>query len=739
MPNKTKEKKQEKVNIEHGSVGTDIFNGYIEVDYHSYWSTITNRTDTIKKMINSDSTISQILDAMKNPILSASKYLEYSGNEQIDEFARKQLFEKLDIEADLLNILTYIEQGFSLFEIVYEIDGPFVFWKKISPRIQSSIEKWTIDGEEWFDGHPAGVTQQVNNTDDIKNKKVTTVTIPWNKLMLFTRNKTGNNFEGESVLRSIYKHWKYKDVMYKVAGIYGERYGAGLPVIKFKKGTGKQTIAEFKELVKNIKSNKQAYAVIEDGNTLEIVVPKGGNIQQFLTEFIAHQDKKIYDRVNAGFLNLTTGDGGSNALSKDQSSFFLRTLQREVNYICSVINRHLRILIDLNFSNVEKYPEFCIDDVGQISMDELVNSLSTAKRDGLLTWRYEDEKNLREKLKIADISEDEFEISKQNNPNQNKEALKKKSIKTESTNQEDLKPSERERVFMRNIIDFENYLESEKKNFIDIVEDAEKKLIKGITVIYQSSETKTIDGKKVLVNSEKNKEMVEKAFDFIDRITKQLREKMIDSPIQKRIFNNAQKKAIDDIKQDRKNVEKILIDLSKFQSFVNGYISNVEGVLLNEPRKIKEKIQVNYGGQVSIDLAIEQAGKIQFNRNILTLSTITYPRALYNSAQYDANVADGFTHYKPMVAKQKMKFVNPSGMTSKFVYTVDTAASFNKKAFKMTDGKTTDIFNGLNLHHGAFLFFFAITAEKLEQEKKIAKKQREEFLREIEKDLQDEE
>ena len=57
-----------------------------------------------------------------------------------------------------------------------------------------------------------------------------------------------------------------------------------------------------------------------------------------------------------------------------------------------------------------------------------------------------------------------------------------------------------------------------------------------------------------------------------------------------------------------------------------------------------------------------------------------------------------------------------------------TAAEINKRAAKATDNKTTEAVSGLNLHHGAFLYYFPIASEDLEEETAIAKEQRSKFI-----------
>jgi hypothetical protein len=68
-------------------------------------------------------------------------------------------------------------------------------WKEFAPRIPKSHYLWgSMTEKEWQDGHPVAITQQIVSTDE-KNNKVLNPVIPWNKVILFSYEREGNNFE----------------------------------------------------------------------------------------------------------------------------------------------------------------------------------------------------------------------------------------------------------------------------------------------------------------------------------------------------------------------------------------------------------------------------------------------------------------------------------------------------------------------------------------------------------------
>ena len=719
-----------------GKTGTNIFSGYIDVDYSTKWQNLRDRVDIINEMIGSDSTIGQILDAKKVPLLSAKYFLipadDSSEAMKVKDFVHENLFGRIDYQSHMIEALTHYDYGFSMFAINYSIENGKTFWKEFKFLEQKTIEEWGINQTDWVNGHPQGITQRTSNGDEVTDKKIPkSNAVTWDRLLRYTHSQKGNNFEGVSVLRRAYIHWYYKNLFYKIGGIFGDRYGAGVPTMKFKPGTNQKQKEEFIELVKNIRVNEQSYAVYEEGNELRIITPEGTGAQDFLMDFIKHQDKKIYDAASAGFLNLSSGDGGSNALSKDLSSFFTRGLQSDADYLLSIQKKLIQKLLYLNVIPLELTPRLIASDIGQLAIGEYIEAASKAKKFKLVTWTAQDEEKVRAQLKLDPLPEDvepDYDISNSSGDTMEEEDETKLSKK--KTLLQKIKVSEREKIFSRNISDYENFLESSWFEVEKILIASELKYQKGLELIYKSTDTILKDGQRKIDKTKKNRELEKTALKFIDAVTKSLKDKILMSPIQKKIFSITEKMSLQNLKDNEKEFleSEIQIDSGKFNSFIAGYISNISGILFNEPRRIKESAVLNFGSGVALVLALEQARKIKFNRNTAKLSVLAHPRGAYNGVLFDENEKNGFVFYKYMVPKSKIKTISPSGQTAKVLYMIDTASRINRRANKGTDGKNTSAINGLNLHHGSFLYFFPIASDEKEDEETTAREQRKEFL-----------
>lgn len=751
------------VSADYGSVGTSLFSGVLDVEFNS---DLTDQCgiEVFDRMRKGDGTVGGILEALKTPLISAKHFIKEGDKSEeqkrLAEFVRIALFEKLPYKKFFRESLTCFDFGFSLFEKIFTIDEHgFVWWKRFAPRVQSSLYKWEMQSNpKWLDGHPSGITQQLpGNTDDAR-KKDTQPEIPWDKLIHFAVRQEGNNFAGVSILRNAYKHWFYKDTLYKIQGISAERFGVGVPTAKHKKGLSPEAKENLEEMLENIRANEQAFARYEDGIELGILMPEGDPKADAIDKAIAHHDRKIYDSILAGFLNLTTGEGGSNALSEDHSAFFMRAERGYADAYTEVMNAHIRELIDMNFQNVEVYPTLEIENIGDMKLEPQVKSMALAVEKGYVTPTSEDEVAVREMLSlpsksIEEIEEEKEEREEKANQIREEQAKAEKEDKEPEKEDDDQKkkeeidnpkkeedkalaepqkkkprPTPRERSFMAQITDFERFLESEYLKAEKIVERAEDKYRRTLIAIYEAADTERIDGVQVLANTKANLKRVKEAEKIIDTITeKLLTDKLIDSPFQKNLFDKTRKMALANLKADRKLLQEVEVNEAMFNSFVAGYISNVKGVIFNDPRRIKENVVLNFGSQTSIDLAVRQAGQLKFNRNVLRLSTITHARSAYTALLVDENAKSGFVFHKVLVPRNKMRDLNPSGSTAAVLFGIFTIAQLNKRANENTDGKNSNAARGLGLHHGSFEYLYAIESDRLDEEIEIAKEQRRDF------------
>ena len=390
----------------YGQTGTEEYSGYYQVEPNPIWRD-ERRVELVEEMRRTDAAVKAAENAVKVPLLASdwtigSKSDDEQG-EEIRAFIEENLFNMTNRSwKDLLReMLTYLTFGYAVFEMIFEVRDGVVYLSDLSPRVQASIEKWeTKDGS-------LGITQRILN-----DSGVTYAEVPAEKLIILTNDKEGDDLTGQSIFRSAYRSYYMKTNLYKIQGIQAERWGVGLPVVKMGEDVayGEDEKDKAEELARNIRANQKAYAVMPPGYDLEILTPSGNPIGDSIEKAIDHHNRQIVLSILAQFLMLG-GDGtGSLALSKDQSSFFLKVLEDKASYLTEQINKKvIKPLVDINFGKQEYYPELTFSPLGDTDLAEMSKVVADLLNAGAITKNSKDEQYIRSLFGFPELTEEEQE------------------------------------------------------------------------------------------------------------------------------------------------------------------------------------------------------------------------------------------------------------------------------------------------------------------------------------------
>ena len=303
------------------------------------------------KMRRGDASVRAALRLAKTPVLAARWSIDAEDRNDPEavkqaEFIKKCLFEYMSIswEQILMEAMLMLDYGYYMFELVFEpriVDGePRIVWKKWAPRhpMDTSYEGFQYDEH----GGPEGVW--MTNFDGEED-----IWIPIEKMVVFTYDREANNLEGMSILRSAYKHWYFKENLYKIDAIQKERHGIGVPVIKLPPGFSNtdKTVAD--QLGRNLRTNEQAHVVLPP--YWELIFAKVEGQPTNPIESINHHDVQIAKNVLGQFL-----DTGASASKEQEIDLFMKAIRFTADIVRSVINKHaIPQLIDYNFAD-PKYP-----------------------------------------------------------------------------------------------------------------------------------------------------------------------------------------------------------------------------------------------------------------------------------------------------------------------------------------------------------------------------------------------
>ena len=337
--------------------GYSIWNNIIRGDYNPELFGIQG-LKKFDEMRRSDAQVRSALRLIKTPVLGARWYVEPASDRKKDktiaEFVWKNLNKWMSISFSqvLLESLLMLDFGYYLFEKVYdwkEVNGQRrIIFKKLAPRHPMDVIEWHFDPEggpksiDMF--HPTRADQQVN--------------IPIEKLAVFTFDKEAGNVTGISALRSAYKHWFYKEQLYKIDAIQKERHGIGIPIITLPPNFDDDDRRKADEIGRNLRTNEKAHVVLPP-NWQIIFAKLEGQLVNAL-DSAEHHGRMIFTNVLGEFLSLTTATD-----AQTSSDIFAKATRYIAEIIRDVFNKYcIPQLVDFNWSNIEDYPELRVRRIG---------------------------------------------------------------------------------------------------------------------------------------------------------------------------------------------------------------------------------------------------------------------------------------------------------------------------------------------------------------------------------------
>jgi hypothetical protein len=251
----------------------------------------------------------------------------------------------------LIESLLMCDYGYYFFEKVFK-PGDItdnrgkIIWQKLSPRHPIDVINWNFDRG----GGPVSVVMPdpANANDE--------VVIRIDKLLVMSFDKEAGDLTGMSVLRSAYKHWYYKEQLYKIDAIQKERHGIGIPVIKLPVGYGNEDKQLANELGRNLRTNERAHVVLPPSWDLLFAELKGQPVD--VIKSIEHHDKMILENVLGMFVN-------QSGAADENHIMFLKSARFIANIIVDTFNTYaIPQLVDFNWTNVD-YPKLRVRRLGE--------------------------------------------------------------------------------------------------------------------------------------------------------------------------------------------------------------------------------------------------------------------------------------------------------------------------------------------------------------------------------------
>lgn len=296
---------------------------------------------TYYDMKRADGTVRGALRLIKTPILAARWFVEPETDSAVDKniakFVEENLFDELSVPWTRVveDSLLMCEYGFMPFELVWSdtISPGKLKLSKIAPRHPMDIMEWLWDRN----GGVNGLIMEPSNygpdsgfqgapLDIFANQPLY---IPIEKMVIFTLEQEAGDLRGISILRSAYKHYYYKDTLYKIDAIQKERHGIGIPVIKLPPGFTTEDKRLADELGRNLRTNERAHIVVPSNWEIIFAEIKGQPVDCMIS--IQHHDMKIKSNILAPFMDESN-------VKPDSLDVYFKSTRYIANTICDTFN-----------------------------------------------------------------------------------------------------------------------------------------------------------------------------------------------------------------------------------------------------------------------------------------------------------------------------------------------------------------------------------------------------------------
>jgi hypothetical protein len=317
------------------------------------------------KMKRADGIVRGALRLLKTPIEAGRWFVKpgstSSTDKKIASFVEKNLFSDLNVTWSTLlgDILLMCDYGHIAFEKVWTKNkkGQIVL-QKLAPRHPLDIQEWRYDRHGGPDGCVMYPTE-ANGFFDGASGSMREIFIPISKLAVFALEPEAGDMRGISVLRSAYKHYFYKDTLYKIDAIQKERHGIGVPVIKLPPGFSDADKRLADQLGRNLRTNERAHVVLPPNWELIFAALEGQPVD--CIKSIDHHNMQIMANILAPFLEDSSVDPKS-------TDMFLKSTRYIGMTICDIFNKFIiPELVDLNFTlgADREYPTLHVRRVGE--------------------------------------------------------------------------------------------------------------------------------------------------------------------------------------------------------------------------------------------------------------------------------------------------------------------------------------------------------------------------------------
>lgn len=415
-----------------GITGTQLSGGVITGKENNAQLTGLNWVKEAEEMVRTDPIVRRSWHMLRQTLLSASwRFVPGIENDsQAEELARfaneaygfdgysGQM--TLSWEEQLSYLWEFVPLGYRYAEELYRVgpdsEGKIRVWlDRYADREPSAHNKWLSRDNQQLDG----VIQ------NIVGMSVAPEPIPANKLLLLTLNKTGSNFEGVGMLRSVWWWWRTKQRTSNLMCVGLDRWAIPTPKVTVNRSEAENmglTDGDIDAMVDDAEAQAQSFLSAEQSYLVENAAVSFTSYEtspylysQGPIDIVRLCDSQIAAAFLTQFADLGNTETGARSVGEIHLSVFRRAAINLCDIIASQVSGVDRRgggtigrLIRWNYGLVDpsKLPKLTHTGLDTDDLAESLGMLPGLVQSGLLTPDDELERAIRERLGAGDLPED---------------------------------------------------------------------------------------------------------------------------------------------------------------------------------------------------------------------------------------------------------------------------------------------------------------------------------------------
>lgn len=374
---------------EIGASGTPRAGNVLGVDEYNRDLAGKNAIKIYDRMRRSDGQIRAVLDLLKLPLLGAEWKITPPENadtfdKEVADFCHGALIDDDGMaeswEFVLRHILLMLDFGFSVLEKVWDLGlENRIVYHRLAPRLPVSIDKWEVDDAT---GALVTIVQRA-----VKGGQEQEIAIPAEDCAVFVHNREGDNYNGISVLRPLYKHFHMKDQLYTIDVVGHERLSVGTPMAEWDEDGDQsaEMIESVEAVLGGLRAHERAYLLAMPGIRYKILQSMHTN--ESLMKSIEHHDVMIARGILAPFMNVGQAPNGTRSSTIELVDVYFNALEGIAKSISGAAKVQLiKPLCDFNFPmEGRKYPTLVARNIRKVDPMALATTLESIIKSGVLT------------------------------------------------------------------------------------------------------------------------------------------------------------------------------------------------------------------------------------------------------------------------------------------------------------------------------------------------------------------